>query len=47
MLIISFCGDIIMRKYLTDAEFIGQKFNHLTVIEKGPAYVSPAGHTNS
>ena len=23
-----------MKKYLTDAEFIGQKFNHLTVIEK-------------
>lgn len=36
-----------MKKYLTDAEFIGQKFNHLTVIEKGPAYVSPTGHTNS
>ena len=31
----------------SDQEFIGKKFNHLTVVEKGPSYVSPGGHKSA
>lgn len=30
-----------------DFDFIGQTFNHLTVVKKGPSYISPKGHKSS
>lgn len=30
-----------------DKEFINKKFGHLTVIKKGPSYVSPGGHSST
>lgn len=31
----------------SDLNFIGKKFNHLTVIKKGESYISPNGHKSS